>query len=294
MASVMKNLYKKNLISPPPFASETIMEVQIGSVAYGVSSDVSDIDIYGICVPPTSIIFPNSAGFIHGFDDIPSFDQFQKHHIKDPNNDKTYDVTVFNIVKFFDLAAVGNPNIIDTLFVPRRCILYMTKVGEIIRDNRKLFLSKKVWHTFKGYAYAQLKKFHNRSTNPNRQEDIAKNGLDTKKLYHIARLMDEVEQILETGDVNLERAREYLKAIRRGDIPYEEIVNNFYKKEMELETLYQNSKLPYAVNREDIKRVLLQAIEEQHGDMSSYIQKNTDNASTLLGNIKEMLQNGGY
>jgi len=52
----------------------------------------------------------------------------------------------------------NNPNMCDSLFVPQRCVLYASKVGQLVRDNRKLFLHKGSYHKFRGYAYAQLHK----------------------------------------------------------------------------------------------------------------------------------------
>jgi hypothetical protein len=41
--------------------------VHMGSDAYGVSSNSSDIDAYGFCIPPKSYIFPHLSGEIEGF-----------------------------------------------------------------------------------------------------------------------------------------------------------------------------------------------------------------------------------
>lgn len=158
MASAIKRLFDSGLLSGPSFCKETHYEVVMGSVSYGVSNDMSDQDIYAFCIPRRDIVFPESAGFIHGFDDSQAdrFEQMQKHHIA--FDGRLYDVQIHNIVKYFRLAAEGNPNMIDSLFVPNRCVLHMKPAGQILRDNRKLFLSKIVWHKFKGYAYSQLNK----------------------------------------------------------------------------------------------------------------------------------------
>ena len=46
---------------------------------------------------------------------------------------------------------------------------------------------------------------------------VAAHGYDTKFAYHVVRLIGEVEQILVEQDVDLQRDRELLKAIRRGE-----------------------------------------------------------------------------
>lgn len=113
----------------------------------------------------------------------------------------------------------NNPNMIDVLFVPRRCILYSTQVGEMIRSNRKMFLHKGSWHKFKGYAYSQLSKAENSipAEGTKRREDYDKYGYSLKFAYHVIRLLDEIDQILTEGDLDLTRNKEQLKSIRRGE-----------------------------------------------------------------------------
>jgi uncharacterized protein len=86
------------------------------------------------------------------------FPVYQEHHVHDSDalggQGRTYDLTIYGIVKFFNLAMHNNPNIIDSLFTPANCILHSTRVGDIVRENRKLFLHKGAWSKFKNYAYA--------------------------------------------------------------------------------------------------------------------------------------------
>lgn len=168
MSKLIEKLINKNLISPPSFLKDTIQYLCItGSAAYGVANIDSDLDIYGYCIPPKSILFPHMAGYIQGLDKgIPKFDQWQQHHITDSEEGKEYDFSIYSILKYFRLVMDGNPNMIDTLFVPRNLIIHTTKLHEVVRENRKLFLSKKVWHTFKGYSYSQLHKMSIKSDAP--------------------------------------------------------------------------------------------------------------------------------
>lgn len=173
MASVFDKLVDKGLIRDyPGFIKNNIhYEVMVGSIAYGVSSDVSDVDVYGFCMPPKHILFPYSTGKIYGFGKQPEvFNQFQKHHILDKVEEKEYDMTIYNIVRFFQLCMEANPNMVDALFVPQRCVLHCSQMGEYVRENRKLFLSKLCWYKFKGYAFSQLTKA--RDKNPQGYIDI--------------------------------------------------------------------------------------------------------------------------
>ncbi len=101
-------LANKDLIHPPPWLPDNIMlEGLTGSFAYGCEDPKkADRDIVGIVIPPKTVIFPHLAGYIQGFGtQPPKFDQFQAHGIEAKDERKTYDITIYNIVKFFQLAA---------------------------------------------------------------------------------------------------------------------------------------------------------------------------------------------
>jgi predicted nucleotidyltransferase len=265
--SDIKRINRLGLAQMPEYVHAQIQyEVIMGSFAYGVSSDTSDRDVYGFCVPNKDIIFPHVTGqFIFGYDKtVPhNFEQWQQHHIVDASfkPPRDYDCTVFNITKYFRLCADGNPNMIDSLFVPRQCITHSTQVGTLVRENRHLFLSKKCWHTFKGYAYQQMHKMTIKDPKGKRKEYIEKYGYDIKFAYHVVRLLNEVEQLLIEGDLDLMRNREQLKDIRRGNWSEEKIIEYFNEREKDLESLYKNSDLPHKPQYGKIRELLYECLE---------------------------------
>ncbi|MFW5794836.1 MAG: DNA polymerase beta superfamily protein, partial [Bacillota bacterium] len=129
---ILKQLNSKNLIDCKDFVIDNCQYLTItGSVAYGVKKSSSDIDIYGFCIPPKEHLFPHLKGEIRGFDEKQNiFEQWQKHHIKDGKEE--YDITVFNIAKFFRLCMNNNPNMIDCLFTPLSCVHHITNIGQIV------------------------------------------------------------------------------------------------------------------------------------------------------------------
>lgn len=292
MASVVDRLCRKQLINPPAFLRDCVhYEVMMGSVAYGVSSNKSDVDVYGICIPPKEIIFPHLAGYIHGFGrQRKEFFQYQQHHVQDKDANKEYDLSIYNIVKAFQLCMENNPNMIDMLFVPQFCILHTTRIGNMIRENRKLFLHKGCWYKFKGYAFSQLHKMRTKNPEGKRKETIEKYSYDVKFAYHVVRLLDECEQILTFGDLDLTRNREQMKAIRRGEVPEQSIYDYFNEKEKSLEKLYHESKLRYSPDEPAIKQLLLDCLEEHYGDLSSCVV-NPDAAVVALRQIAEIIEN---
>jgi len=299
VASKTLQLTKRGLIKPPKFLVDNIQfETMMGSVAYGVSSDVSDLDVYGFCIPPKDIIFPHLAGEVFGFGtQIKRFEQFQHHHIKDPSANggegQEVDISIYNIIKYFQLCMENNPNMIDSLFVPVRCILHITEIGNMIRDHRKIFLHKGAWHKFKGYAYSQLHKMDNEQPVGKRRELVEKFGYDVKFAYHAVRLINEVEQILVEGDLDITKNREQLKSIRRGEWKKDDIRGWFEDREKVLGKLYLKSNLQNKPDESLIKELLLNCLEHHYGNLSNCVEI-PGKASTCLRQIRALLDESGF
>ena len=270
---ILQNLKNKQLIDCPEWLPDnTHYLVLTGSVTYGVSSDSSDNDVCGFVIPPKEDLFPWLQGEIPGFGEpFSRFETWQQHQVIDTGAEKQYDFAVYSIVKFFQLCMENNPNVIDTLFVPNNAILHCSSIGQMIRDSRKMFLHKGCWVRFKGYAYQQLHKMATKVPVGKRKETIEKYGFDVKFAYHIVRLLNEVEQILVEGDLDLQRNREQLKAIRRGEWSQEQIIQYFNDKEKQLEEIYLKSQLPALPDVVGIKALLVQCLEKHFGNLEKAV-----------------------
>lgn len=277
-------------ISPPSWLPDNLCyETMMGSVAYAVSSDTSDMDVYGVCLPPKDLVFPHLAGEIPGFGrQVKRFSNWQEHHVKAHN--KSWDFQVYSIVNYFQLAMENNPNIIDSLFTPRRCVLSSTQLGEYMREHRRDFLHKGSWHKYKGYAYSQLNKIRTkkREEDSARAELIEKYGYDVKFAYHVVRLLLEVEMIMGEQDLDLERHAEQLKGIRRGEWPLERLEQWAQDKEKDLEALYASSSLRHTPDEALLRRHLLHCLEAHYGDLSLAVVTQTDEKA-LLSQIAAMV-----
>jgi uncharacterized protein len=290
---LLKDLAKQNLIHPPKWLADNTQYLCVmGSQAYGVSTDTSDFDIYGYCIPPKELVFPHLAGEIPGFGrQIQRFEVWQEHHVKDTSKNIERDFAVYGIVKYFQLCMENNPNMLDSMFVPRNCVIHSTAVGENIRENRHLFLHRGAWHKFKGYAYAQMSKIRNKvnSSNEKRAETIEKFGYDVKFAYQCVRLMNEVEQILVEGTLDLQRNREQLKSIRRGEWTIDQLEEYFTNKEHALETAYANSSLPHVPNEDAIKKLLLESLEAHYGSLTAAVVVNPD-ITNVLNDLQHIIE----
>lgn len=130
------SFYKGNLGWLP---ERTIYVTKHGSHAYGTNIEGSDLDIRGVCIAPKE--------YYHGFSKV-----FEQAESKDP------DLVIFEIRKFFRLAADCNPNALEIIFTDPSDHLVTSPASELLFRKRELFLSRKVRHTFQGYAHAQMKR----------------------------------------------------------------------------------------------------------------------------------------
>ena len=139
-----------------------------GSRAYGLNTPESDWDVKGVCIPPKEYFF-SPFKYFEQFEDREAIASLVRSIKPDIPADADIEGTIYDIRKFFKLAADCNPNMIDILHVPEDQILYISPLGQRLRSQAQLFLSKKARHTFTGYAMAQLKRIrghYERITNP--------------------------------------------------------------------------------------------------------------------------------
>lgn len=263
---LLQELKNKNLITPPEFVpTNTVYLTTMGSVAYGVSTNSSDFDVYGVCVPPLEVMFPSCYGYVSGFDSASTFEVFQEHHVN--YNDCEYDLNIYSLVKYVFLLMGNNPNMIDSLFTPDDCVLVKTRISDLLRKNKELFLSNQLYVKFKGYAksqYMQLKAklSHN---NEKRNESIQTVGYDTKFAYHLIRLVSECEQMLLEGTLDLRRNTSILKDIRAGKVSMQEFDALYETHVKRLDYAHTKSVLPEVPDAVAIKTLLLSCIEDFYG-----------------------------
>jgi uncharacterized protein len=130
-------VFAKLAAANPWISSRLAFLVRHGSHAYGTNTIDSDEDFRGVAIAPKE--------FYLGFSN-----KFEQQELKEP------DTCVFDIKKFFALAAACNPNTIEVLFTQPEEHLLINSIGAKIFDARDKFLSKRVRYTFAGYAKAQL------------------------------------------------------------------------------------------------------------------------------------------
>lgn len=112
-----------------------------GSYSYGTNVEGSDIDIRGITLNQKS--------------DIIGLTQFEQYV------DNNTDTVIYAFNKIINLLLSCNPNTIELLGLNSEHYLYLNDIGQLLLDNKKLFLSRRAIQSFGGYADAQLRRLQN-------------------------------------------------------------------------------------------------------------------------------------
>lgn len=242
----------------------------MGSRAYGTEREDSDCDFYGFIVPPIEIVFPHTKGVMNGFGlRHTPFEQYEAQHKQHPVYGEV-DVTIYNIVKYCQLVMGGNPNMVDSIFTPDNCVVELDGVGKHLRNNRKLFLSEIMFHRFRGMAFQHASRLKKGIAKEGRKKNVDEFGWDVKDGYHTIRILLQIIEILETGDLVLDRNRMYLNQIRDGEYSLNYILLQFdiLMKRLE-EIVAKGSSVPYSPDEKMIYKVLVECLEMKYGNLSS-------------------------
>jgi len=254
-----------------------MLETIVGSHAYGCQTDKSDYDITAIVLPKHEHLYPQNYGFVLGYDNLPEFKRKELKGKKTMIGDKPFEAEWISLIEFFVHAGLkGSPNLIECLFVRRELVTVGTKMGWYLRDNRRLFLSMKTFHSFKGYANGQMHRIRQRNPETeDRQKIIEKYGYDIKMAYHTLRLLDQLDQILTTGDIDLMRCKEECKVMRAGEWGDFDRFDKEFQKRMDFVTeLSRKCSLPPQPQEGALKKLLLEILEEHYTTDSSKTQQN--------------------
>jgi len=117
-----------------------IFEAYRGSYAYNTYIEgVSDKDMFGV--------------YVQSLEDVIGVGRYIPQ-ISDEKGDCVY----YELGRFLELLKVNNPNILEALAVPKRCLIYKHPVFDLILENKDKFITKLCKNSFGGYATAQFKK----------------------------------------------------------------------------------------------------------------------------------------
>ena len=232
-----------------------IYKIRVGSVMYGTNTPESDDDFGGVFIPTKDYILGTKK-----VEQVILSEKLSKT-IRNQKGDNDY--TVYALPKVIQLLIGNNPNILEFLYAPAHCILYHSVFMEEILQHRDLFLSKKAYHTFKGYAYAQRKKLEIKRDNMTGRTELAlKFGYDTKFASHLIRLLSEGLQILTEKTLTFPLPNNNLvRDIKLGKYDLTWILNKAEELEKLVDLAYIKSDLQYTPNFEEINKLQISLIE---------------------------------
>src|SRR5687768_17428147 len=203
----------------------------VGSRAYGLETEDSDVDRRGVYVAPAEL-------------------QWSLFGAPEQFEDNAEQACYWELQKFLIMALKANPNILECLYSPM--VEKVTEIGQELLSIREAFLSQMIFQTFNGYAMSQFKKI---------EQDIRNHGeVRWKHAMHLLRLLLTGAATLREArvPVRVETHREKLLAVKRGELPWPEL--DAWRKELhhDFEHALAQTKLPERPDYEAANRFLAQ------------------------------------
>ena len=148
-----------------------------GSQMFGTNTPESDVDLFGI--------------FAHSDKDYADL-QHPQDEIR-VTDDESYQ----DFKKYVWLAKTANPTVIETLYCPDDCVQVTSDAFEMFRSQRKLFVTKKCYFSFSGYAKDQIKKASGKNKKVHSTDRwVDENGIAyLKLLYSEGKITEELRLI---------------------------------------------------------------------------------------------------
>ena len=204
----------------------------VGSRAYGLDRENSDVDRRGIYLPPADIHWS-----LYG---IPE-------QLENRENQECY----WELQKFLILALKANPNVLECLYTPM--VETATSIAEELLRSREIFLSQLVYQTYNSYVMSQFKKM---------EQDLRTKGeIRLKHAMHLIRLLLSGITVLKEGfvPVKVQKYRQELLAIRDGEIDWNEVNAWRLNLHREFDEAFRNTSLPERPDYERANAFLIKA-----------------------------------
>jgi len=206
----------------------------VGSRAYGLDGVESDTDRRGIYLPPAEL-------------------HWSLYGVPEQLENEATQEAYWELQKFIVLALKANPNVLECLYTP--LVETRTPLADELLEMRSVFLSRLVYQTYNGYVMSQFKKM---------QADLRNQGqVKWKHVMHLLRLLLSGIMVLREGyvPVRVDRHREQLLSIKRGEILWNEVEQWRLSLHREFDAALEQTKLP---DRPDYERANAFLIKARH------------------------------
>ena len=204
----------------------------VGSRAYGLDEEGSDTDRRGVYLPPAEL-------------------HWSLYGVPEQLENKGAEECYWELQKFLVLALKANPNVLECLYTP--LVEKATPLAVELLEIRSAFLSKLVYQTYNGYVLSQFKKL---------EQDLRNRGeMRWKHAMHLVRLLLEGVGVLREGllTVRVGEHRARLLAVRRGEMPWDEVNAWRLSLHKEFDAAYADTGLPERPDYERVNAFLIRA-----------------------------------
>ncbi|MGW1816600.1 nucleotidyltransferase domain-containing protein [Streptomyces sp. NPDC002125] len=208
----------------------TVYSCVMGSRAFGLATEDSDTDRRGVFLAPTPLFW--------GFTKPPT-------HVEGPADEQFS----WELERFCELALRANPNVLECLHSP--LVEHADATGRELVALRAAFLSRQAHTTFVRYALGQRRKL---------EADVRLHGEPRwKHAMHLLRLLESCRDLLRTGElvIDVGDRREHLLAVKRGEVPWDEVERAMTRLAQESDEAATRSPLPLEPDRERVEAFLV-------------------------------------
>jgi len=220
---------------PEPLRRSDILFVSLsGSHAYGISRPDSDIDLRGVYIPPLKNIISVNKNWKK---------TYSYNHLTD-----IIDLEVKSLPNYIKLLANGNCNCLENLFQEKIYVKDLLLIEDLKNMVLERGLSKKMYHSFKGFSYSQEIDFFKKRK--------------IKCLLYVFRLLAEGIYLFETGyfDMNIHSLYNYIDSelldIIIANYDLEKSITTLpILNEIEKELIYLKDRLKTAKDNSDLPEI---------------------------------------
>lgn len=249
------------VVEHPDLGDWCILSGYRGSIAHGTyvplsdETGIDDKDVMAICVP--------SLDHYYG---LSEFHSRGTHEIVSERDGTLWDIVVYEARKALRLLEGGNPNVLSLLWLRDSMYLKRSPAGDLLLDNRQLFVGKHVYRAYTGYAVSQLRKMESGQykgwMGDKRKALVERFGYDTKNASHLIRLLRQGIEFLNDGQLYVQRhdASE-LVAIKRGEWSLARVKAEAERLFVRADAAYDRSTLPVRPDRDKVNALCVAVVE---------------------------------
>lgn len=241
-----------------------------GSVAHGMHigshdpDSIDDVDLMGVVVPNQDYYLGLREYGSRGTKEVK-----QGH----------WDIVKYEARKMVGLLAAANPNVLALLWLRDQDYLMRSTAGDLLIANRDLFLTKRCFNSFVGYANSQLQRMrrfeHAGYMGKKRKELVERYGYDTKCASHLIRLLRMGCEALTYGRLNVFRYNdvEELLDIKRGQWTLEQVQEYSGELFRTIRQARDQSNLPEQPDLDRINQLCCEVVQYGWNDPDKHLQK---------------------